>query len=204
MTDRPVLRSAALAALVVVSVLCVVTTRQFSIGRAEVEAADAAAATSDWLQAVAHARAAAEARAPGSRWPERGQRRLEAIAHDAEVRGDDETALLAYGAMRTAAIATRGPGTGTGFWREMADTGLARVASSHREVGLPPIPLEAALATLRRDETPPPTTLALLSAGVLAMVAGLATMALRGKRSPIAEIAAVLGLATYVLVLLTN
>src|SRR4029077_2328210 len=98
---------ALLALLVTTSVLAVAAARERSIAEREAAAADAAAARSDWLEAVGHARAAAEAMLPGSPWPDQGFRRLEATGHDAEARGDLETALLAYGAMRTASLATR-------------------------------------------------------------------------------------------------
>ena len=107
-------RLAALAALVVVAAVAVLTAREIATGQSEVAAADAAAARSDWGEAIVHARAAAEALVPGSPWPERGWERLEAVGHDAEARGDDATALLAYGAMRAAALTTRAPGSRSG------------------------------------------------------------------------------------------
>jgi len=123
-------RAATLAALLLVFVVAIVTARQMQRGQAEVDLADAAAQKSDWPMAIAHARAAAEALAPGSPWPERGWLRLEAIGHDAEARGDDETALLDYGAMRAAAMATRGPLSAWARRRALAEEGLARVAAS--------------------------------------------------------------------------
>ena len=82
------------------------------------------------VEAIAHARDAAEAVVPGSPWPARGVARLEAIGHDAEARGDERTAVLAYGAMRAAAMATRAPLLGTDPWRALADEGLARVGGA--------------------------------------------------------------------------
>ena len=116
--------------------LGVLTAREFAVGRDAVAAADAAAAAkSDWREAIAQARIAAEALAPASPWPERGLRRLEAIGHDAEARGDDPTALLAYGAMRTAALETRAPGgrVRSDRWRHAAEEGLGRVAASSKD-----------------------------------------------------------------------
>jgi hypothetical protein len=177
MTGR---RAAALAALVVVSVAGILSAREAAIGRSEATAADAAAMQSDWPGAIAHARAAAEAFVPGSPWPERGRLRLEAIAHDAEARGDDATALLAYGAMRAAAMATRAPGSGSARWRATAEEGLARVAAMRTDASgaRPPrargqTETEAERATLdalRDDDTPSTWTLALLGCTTAALL----------------------------------
>jgi len=172
-------RAAALAALVVLAAVAVLTVHEVAVGRREVAAADDAAARSDWPEAVAHARAAAEAIAPGSPWPERGRQRLEAIGHDAEARGDDATAMLAYGAMRSAALATRAPGTGSERLRAKAEEGLARVAASQRprDLGAPRTSSEAMLDALRENEPPAAWRLALLAAAGLAMLGGVARLA---------------------------
>jgi hypothetical protein len=127
---------AALAALVIAAVLVTAAAHECSVGARESALADAAAAKGDWLEAIAHARAAAEAMAPGSASPAQGFRRLDAIGRAAEERGDANTALLAYGAMRTAAIATATPSgllawrANGGEWRVRADEGLVRVAAT--------------------------------------------------------------------------
>jgi hypothetical protein len=160
---------AALAALVVLAL------RQTSIGQRAVAAADAASEKSDWREAVAQARTAAEAVAPGSPWSARGFRRLEAIGHDAEARGDDPTALLAYGAMRTAALEARAPGTGGDAWRQTAEDGLARVAQDSKDA---PRPRAARmLAALRAESPPSPWRLAALSLSVLATLGALGALA---------------------------
>jgi hypothetical protein len=166
-------RSAALAGLVVVGVVAVVALRQVSIGQREVAAADEAAARSDWPEAIAHARAAAEALVPGSPWPERGKLRLEAIGRDAEARGDDETSLLAYGALRTAALATSAPPglwSSSRSWRPIAEEGLARVAASRPAIGTPGISTQAMLEDLRETQPPDTATRALLAAATLAVL----------------------------------
>jgi len=199
-------RGATLALLVVVAVAAVLTARELAVGSAEVAAADAAAARADWPDAVAHARAAAEAIAPGSPWPQRGRARLEAIGHDAEVRGDDATALLAYGALRTAALATRGPGSTSDRLRARAEEGLSRVAGSH------PTPTAssssgAMLDALRGDEPPSTWLLAVLGASAAAMLGGLARLAWLGPdaaRARRAQVVAALGLAVYAIVCLTR
>jgi hypothetical protein len=129
-TTRATRASALIAAALVLSVLAVAAAREASIGRSELAAANVATGRADWPAAIAHARAAAEAVAPGSSCPEEGLRRLEAIGHDAAARGDEETALLAYGAMRTAALATQSPWSSRGPWRARAEEGLAKVAAA--------------------------------------------------------------------------
>jgi hypothetical protein len=199
-------RLAAAAALVAVAMLSVATARELGIGQREVEAADAAAERSDWPEAVFHARAAAEALVPGSPWPVRGWTRLEAIGHDAEARGDDPTALLAYGAMRAAALATRAPGAGAEAWRGRAEDGLARVAASTRSLTGPHTTSDAMLDALRESEPPPTARLVLLAAAAAAMLGGLARLAWASSASKarVAQGVAALGLVGYAIVVLTT
>ena len=151
---RAAAQALALAGGVVLAVLAVATARETALGRSELEAADRAAAAADWLEAISHARAAAEAVAPGSPWPERACARLEAIGRDAEARGDQTTALLAYGALRSAAIATRVPLFGSGPWRDRADDDLARVAASYRDPSVPHVAAAEMRDALRASEPP--------------------------------------------------
>lgn len=200
-------RLAALVALVVASTLAVLTAREIALGRTEVAAADVAAARSDWWEAVVHARAAAEALVPGSPWPERGRERLEAIGRDAEARGDDATAMLAYAAMRTAALATRAPGSGSDAWRAKAEQGLARVAASRRDVGMPHASAESMLDALHENEPPPTWRMALLAAAATALLGGLAGLAWAGDqiaRARVAQALAAAGLVAYAIVLLAD
>jgi hypothetical protein len=200
-------RAIALAMLVVVAAVVALTAAEVALGHEELQAADVAAATADWPNAIAHARAAAEAQAPGSPWPQRGMLRLSAIGHDAEARGDDATALLAYGAMRTAALATRAPGTGSTAWRSKAEEGLARAAASRQDSSAPRVTADAMRAALAEDDVPPTARLALLAAGTLSMLGGLASL-VRPKTDPrrnqMAQGAAVLGFVAYVAALLMN
>lgn len=198
-------RAGIFAAMVVVAVVAIVTVRQVATGRAEVAMADEAAGKSDWAEAIAHARAAAEALAPGSPWPERGWLRLEAIGHDAEARGDDETALLAYGAMRAAALAIKGPGSGWQRRRDQADEGLARVAASLRDPTGPKVTAESMLDALRTDDTPPTWGLLTLAAAAIAMIGGLGRLAWLGPeaaRARVAQAVAAAGFVAYAVVLL--
>jgi hypothetical protein len=193
-------RAAALAALLAVVVLAIGTARQLQAGSAEVGLADAAAGKSDWPLAIAHARAAAEAFAPGSPWPERGWLRLEAMGHDAEARGDDETALLAYGAMRAAAMATRAPLSGWARRRAQAEEGLARVAASERSPTGQHLTAEAMLDALHENEPPATWLLCALAASALAMVGGLGRLAWLGREASGARVAravAAAGLLAY-------
>jgi hypothetical protein len=194
--------------LVVVAALVVFTARELAAGQSEVNAADAAASRSDWGETIVHARAAAEALVPGSPWPERGWTRLEAVGHDAEARGDDGTALLAYGAMRAAALATRAPGAGSDRWRTRAEEGLARVASSRRDASDPPVTAGPLLDALHAREPPSTWTLGLLGFAGIAMMGGLGSLAWMSwtkepaRRTRVAQAVAVVGFVAYALVLL--
>jgi hypothetical protein len=121
-------RAAGVAGVVVLAVLLVAIVHQYAIGQTQAAAAESDAGRSDWPGAITHARAAAEAGAPGSRWPDEGFRRLEAIGHDAEARADGRTALVAYGAMLTAASDRFGMGP----WRARAEVALARLGERDR------------------------------------------------------------------------
>jgi hypothetical protein len=193
-------RAAAMGGLGVVAVVGILTAREVALGGDEVAMADAAAAKSDWPLTIAHARAAAEAFVPGSPWPERGWQRLEAVGHDAEARGDDETALLAYGAMRTAALATRGPLSGWESRRAKADEGLARVGASVRDPTGPRATVQSMLDALRSDDTPSPWRLYVVAAAAIALVAGLARLAWLGpvaRSARVAQAVAAAGLVAY-------
>jgi len=144
---------------------------------------------------------------PGSPWPERGWQRLEVIGHDAEARGDDDTALLAYGAMRAAAMATKGPGSGWHRRRDQADEGLARVAASRRDPTGPHVTAEAMLDAMRSEETPATWMLVTLAAAALAMIGGLARLAWLGEdaaRARVAQGVAAVGFVAYAVVALAS
>jgi len=196
------------AALVVVAAVAVLSARELAAGQSEVRAADAAARRSDWAETIVHARAAAEALVPGSPWPERGWRRLEAIGHDGEARGDDGTAMLAYGAMRAAALAMRAPGAGSDRWRTKAEEGLARVASSRRDASGPQGTAESMLDALRASEPPPTWTLTLLGLAGVTTLGGLGSLAWRAwaaepsGKTRLAQAAAIVGFVAYAVVLL--
>jgi hypothetical protein len=206
LTVRP--RAALLtAALAIVLVLGVAAGREASIGMSAVEAADAAASKSDWPEAIAHAREAAEALVPGAPWRERGFRRLEAIGRDALARGDDRMALLAYGAMRTAAIETIAPGSGSEQWKASGEDGLARVAAAQRDPTIPLVSADTMIEALRRTERPTVSVLAVLSVSALALLGGIAGLLVgfandRARRT--CQAAAVAGFVAYAIALLTR
>jgi hypothetical protein len=206
----------ALAALTVTSVLAVATAHQMAVGRREAAAANEAASRKDWPEAIRHARAAAEAFVPASPWPERGERCLQAIGHDAEARGDGATALLSYGAARTAALATQAPGASGSRWRSEAEAGLARVAGWDAAAGTDgrpaaAMPREAAqsmIEALTHEPIPSPWSFAALSASVVAVLGGIGWLALAvgadGRRARLAQGLVAVGLVTYAAVLLLN
>jgi hypothetical protein len=197
---------AARVALVVVLVVAVLTTRELRIGERQVHAADEAAERGDWWEAVTHARAAAEALVPGSPWPARGWLRLEAIGHDAEARGDDAIATLAYSAMRSAALATRAPGARADRWRAKAEEGLVRVATAQRNLGAPRTDAQSMLAALRTTEPPATFRLALLAAAAAALLGGLGRLSSvqEPRRARVAQAVAAVGGALYATMLLVN
>jgi hypothetical protein len=210
------------AAMALGLLLLVATVRQIREGGRASAESDAALARADTATAIARARAAAEALAPGSPYPARGYARLEAIARDAEVHGDEATATAAWRAMRAAALETRAAGADADGWRRLGDEGLARVgsgagpwvggvgagagmragAAASSEVRATEPVLRAALA---RDDTPPTWRFALLAAAAASFFGGTARLAWIGadaaavKRARLAASAAALGLALYVL-----
>jgi hypothetical protein len=201
---RSILSIAALALLGVVAVAAV---REISLARDAVAAADAAASRSEWPEAIARAREAAEGLVPGAPWREQGFRRLEAIGRDALARGDDRVALLAFGAMRTAAIETEAAGSGSAPWQAAGEDGLARVAASRRDPAVAPVSADEMLEALHRSDRPSQPALAILSVSALAGLGGLAGVLLdlasaRARRACQAVAAA--GFVGYAIMLLTR
>src|SRR5439155_158466 len=78
------------------ALLAAATFRVAEEGRAELAASDAAWAAGDALGAAVHARAAARAYVPFAPHVGEAYRRLRAVAHDCEGRGDVESALFAW------------------------------------------------------------------------------------------------------------
>jgi hypothetical protein len=210
---HPLLAGLALVGMLAL-LLGIATARQVELGRGAVRDADAALARGDLGAAVARARDAAEALAPGSPYPKEGYTRLEGIARSAEARGDETVAVAAWGAMRAAATASESPLASRGPWVELADDGLVRAGSRplvpSAEVHASEAALRAALARREHheNETPPAGTLTLLGAGALAFFAGIARLGAAVHRgSPLvreraALAAALLGGVAYAVVCL--
>jgi hypothetical protein len=82
----------------------VATLRAVLDGEREIAASDAAFDANDLHGAIAHARRAASAYAPGAPHVERGYQRLLAVARGAEATGRPELAMLAWQAVRAAVL----------------------------------------------------------------------------------------------------
>jgi hypothetical protein len=127
-------------------------------GRSDLAASDAAWAAGDVIGATVHARAAARAYVPFAPHVGRAYLRLRTIAQSSEARGDVETAIFAWRAIRAAAIGSRSLFTSHDRQREVADAAIARlsappasVAPFRRAGAEAPFPYIAA----HGDEVPP-------------------------------------------------
>jgi hypothetical protein len=206
-----------LGALLVLGVLAIAAARELTIGARGIEEAERALSAGDHTAAIAAGRRAAEARLPGSPYPERAYALLERIAREAEARGDDETSNAAWRAVRAAALETRGALADR--FRVKADEGLtrvgARVWAGADAAKLPNDvrPSERELAEqLGRDDTPPPITFAGLAVAVLTFFGGVGwllwltgghrTNALTWRAARIPAIIALAGLLLWVFVAL--
>jgi hypothetical protein len=106
-------------------------------GQRELAASDAAWSAGDSLGATVHARAAARAYVPFAPHVAAAYRRLRAVAQDSEGRGDVESALFAWRAVRAAAIGSRSILTAHERQREVADAAIARLSAAPRPRGAP-------------------------------------------------------------------
>jgi hypothetical protein len=198
---------AVVVALLLATVIATLALREVAIGKAEMGAVEDAVARSAWADAIGHARAAAETFVPGSPWPDRAMRRLDDIGRDATIRGDRGVALLAYGALRTAALATRAPGASNTYWRSIAEEALARLAGS----GVNASPAGQWASAMRADLVDPtiPSVSALtaLSVSALAILLGLVRLAGIGwpsSRVFVSRIVIATGFGIYAAVLLLS
>ncbi len=196
-----------LLGLLFVAITTTLTLRELAIGKAEIAATDEAVTRSAWPDAIGHARAAAEAFVPGGPWVDRGLQRLDAMGKDAATRGDRSTALLAYGAMRTAVLATHTPTTPNADWRATAEDGLARLAASDPELQRSDAWASALRSDLGGPLLPSKWVLGSLSCSLLAVLFGLASLASsawRSSETSVARILIGLGVATYTISLLLS
>jgi hypothetical protein len=95
------------ALVVAVVALAAMTYRAVSEGTPELALSDAAFNRGELADAVLHARRAATAYAPGAPHTRAALERLRAVAVGSEAVGDAQTARLAWGALRGAALETR-------------------------------------------------------------------------------------------------
>ena len=173
----------ALALLVVLGVLASVSVKEIRDGARAIDDADAALAQPNVPRAIVRSRDAAEAVVPGSPYPTRGYERLEAIARDAESRGDDATASSAWEAMRAAGLATRGLFVKTEARIALATESLVRLngapqsADGEPKAGNGRVSSDALLDSLHRTETPPTLSFILLALGASAFFGGVARLA---------------------------
>jgi hypothetical protein len=180
----------AAAAGVALLVLATAWVGRIAEGTAALAQCDAAMARGDAIDAILFAHAAAEARCPGCSAPDAAFAKLEHIATNAELRGDEPTAFSAWRAARAAALAASGLRS-TSARRERAEVELARighrldVASTAAAAAPTPAAAEPRLrATLAADAPPSGATYALVGVGgVLFLVAAARFAAARGART---------------------
>ncbi len=175
------LRRIALALVLLVLALATLTARVVIDGERALALSDAAFDEGDVRTATWHARRAAVLYAPGAPHLDPAYERLEAIATGAEAAGERELAVQAWRAVRGAALETRHAWVPRRLDLERADQNLARLQAPpdaspevQREV------VTVAVGQLRRDDAPRAPWIALLSAGFLLSLGGLAGLAWRG------------------------
>lgn len=212
MTATPKARALPIAAIVLVAgVLATATVVQLRAGARAITDSDAAMSRADRPGAIAAARAAAEAVVPGSPYPSWGYRRLETIARDAEIHGDDETSAAAWRAMRAAALSTQGIGVRTSGWLAMANEGIARVGArgwsgpdaAKLQSDVRPTEQQL-LEQLKREDVPPTLSFVMLAVGAAAFFAGTARVvgwsgAIDWRAARVPLVVAAAGLAVYVM-----
>ncbi|HEY3499904.1 MAG TPA: hypothetical protein VGK73_34675 [Polyangiaceae bacterium] len=175
-------RRSSIGLTVVVVALGVMTYRVVSDGTAALEQSDAAFHRGDLPNTVLYARRAAIAYAPGAPHTRAALARLRAVATGSEGVGDTQSARLAWGAIRSAAIETRHVTLPYAGELEEANRALARLAVAP---GLtdPDARAQAerrARAAFSGPPGPAPASAALLFTGFGIMAAGLLLVALRG------------------------
>jgi hypothetical protein len=204
-------RRALLALSYAVSVLAVGFIAQLGVGVRAIHACDAAREQGDVPAALAAARRAAEAIAPGSPYPEAGYARLTSIARAAESQADLSTALAAWRAVRAAGLATRTLGLSPHVAE--ANEALLRLGTHPRPEALrdnetePVIVKPILVETLARDSMPATWVLVLLAVGAVAFLGGAARLASLPPGAPrrdagLPAVATLIGLTLYALVCL--
>jgi hypothetical protein len=158
----------------------VATLRAVLDGEREIAASDAAFDANDLHGAIAHARRAASAYAPGAAHVERGYARLLAVARGAEATGQSDVATLAWQAERAAVLES------ASLWQpfperlDEANRNLARLSAL--KTGAEPERAETAQRLFRQAESQSAGRApwgALLAAGLLVAGLGLGGFAAR-------------------------
>ncbi len=170
------LRRLSLVLALGVLVVGVLTARAVIEGQSELERSKAAFDEGKLADAVLHARRAAVAYAPGAPHVALAYDRLRVIARGSEAAGDPQTARLAWGAIRSAAIETRHVLSPREAEREEAERQLARLAAEAH----PAPPSAAARRPDSGASAPQPFWAGTLALGFALLLAGLAFISLRG------------------------
>lgn len=199
MTERPArgaIQRLALALLVALFAVGVIAAALIARGRDAMQASDEAFARGDHRAATTFAERAAQARFPGSPYPERGFARLFAIADARREANDDEGEKGALRAVIVAAQTTGEPGS------PHADEARRRLVAIRQRPkpggGVP----DAAPRT--GDPTPPPRATATpkvgLGASAIVALGALVWLVLRGGRAGfVVLIAAIAGVVLFAL-----
>lgn len=174
-------RASFLLTLLVVA-LGAMTFRVVRDGDAALAESDAAFHRGDLSNAVLYARRAAIAYAPGAPHTRAALERLRAVAVGSEGVGDIGSARLAWGAIRAAAVETRGLTEPYASARAEADQALSRLAGapSSADAEAHARAVESARALLEELPGPSPLASALLLLGFGTAAVGLGLIAARG------------------------
>jgi hypothetical protein len=172
-------------AFFVVLIAAALSARVILDGRAELAASDAAFDQGNLRPALEHARRSATLYAPGAPHVDRAYERLIAIALGAEAAGQPKTAFLAWQGVRSAALESRHVWISHSSELERANQNLSRLEALARGAGDADQSKQGkveqqALSRLNEDSAPDPGWIALLGAGFLLALLGLALFAFRG------------------------
>ena len=174
-------RASFLLTLLVVA-LGAMTFRVVRDGETALAESDAAFHRGDLSNAVLYARRAAIAYAPGAPHTRAALKRLRAVAVGSEGVGDLGSARLAWGAVRAAAVETRGFTEPYATERAEADRALARLSASpmSADAEAHARAVEKARALLQELPGPSPLASTLLVVGLATAALGLGLVAARG------------------------
>lgn len=215
MSVGPALRRAAVVVIVVVLAVGGAVARTVIEGRRELAASAERLGAGELGDAIVHARRAASAYVPLAAHVDAAYASLRDVADACERRGDRDTALVAWRAIRSASMQTRWLVEPHARERARADAAIARLAAdAPQPMGMRdrrPADLERLHASLlARDDAPRPVFSLVLLAGIAGWAFGGYWMATRGlsaegrivpKPARVAAIAAAAGVAAFVVAL---